>query len=163
MCDQFAQKDIVPANTDDIPAWMELMRLSIDGYPVMDEKLYLSEITHRIETGQALVLKSKGLLIAAMAYTAGTGSIDFLGVHPQYRRQGIQKLFLDALLQIYLPGQAISMTTYREHDKADTGHRQTLKSLGFAERELLVEFGYPTQRFVLSAKEEDNKNDETNL
>lgn len=41
------------------------------------------------------------------------------------------------------------MTTFREGDRADTGHRDGLKRLGFAERELLVEFGYPTQRFVL--------------
>ena len=31
------------------------------------------------------------------------------------------------------------MTTYREGDKADTGHRDLLKNLGFAERELLTE------------------------
>ena len=48
--------------------------------------------------------------------------------------------------------QEISMTTYREGDKADTGHRDILKQLGFAERELLIEFGYPTQRFVLPPK-----------
>ena len=55
-------------------------------------------------------------------------------------------------MDIYLPGQEISMTTYREDDKADTGHRDILKQLGFAERELLIEFGYPTQRFVLPPK-----------
>jgi hypothetical protein len=53
-------------------------------------------------------------------------------------------------LEKYLPGQEISMTTYREGDKADTGHRDLLKRLGFAERELLIEYGYPTQRFVFS-------------
>ena len=47
------------------------------------------------------------------------------------------------------------MTTYREGDKADTGHRDLLKSLGFAERELLIEYGYPTQRFVLNPSEEE--------
>ena len=36
-----------------------------------------------------------------------------------------------------------------QHDKADTGYRKELKQLGFAEKELLIEFGYPTQRFVL--------------
>jgi len=48
------------------------------------------------------------------------------------------------------------MTTYREGDKADTGYRNMLKQLGFAERELLVEFGYPTQRFVLSQKHKED-------
>lgn len=53
----------------------------------------------------------------------------------------------------YLPQQEISTTTYRENDKADTGYRNELKQLGFAERELLIEFGYPTQRFVLPIPE----------
>ena len=92
------------------------------------------------------------MLLGAMAYSEHGGCIDFLGVHPQYRNQGIQRLFLDALLDICLPGQEISMTTFREGDKADTGHRELLKHLGFAERELLMEYGYPTQRFVLSAQ-----------
>ena len=55
-------------------------------------------------------------------------------------------------MEIYLPGQEICTTTFREGDKADTGHRDLLKQLGFAERELLMEFGYPTQRFVLPPK-----------
>ena len=78
-----------------------------------------------------------------------SGSIEFLGIHPQYHNQGIQKLFIEELLEKHLPGKEISMTTYRAGDKADTGYRDLLKSLGFAERELLIEYGYPTQRFVL--------------
>ena len=62
------------------------------------------------------------------------------------------KIFLDALLETYLPGQEICTSTFRKGDKADIGHRDLLKQLGFAERELLMEFGYPTQRFVLPPK-----------
>lgn len=64
-----------------------------------------------------------------------------------------QNFFLDKLMNEYLPQQEISTTTYRENDKADTGYRNELKQLGFAERELLIEFGYPTQRFVLPIPE----------
>ncbi|MBQ7312508.1 MAG: GNAT family N-acetyltransferase, partial [Clostridia bacterium] len=122
----------------------------IDGYPVMDEADYLSKLVIAINEKRALVLKDKDVLIGAMAFSSQSGCIDFLGVHPQYRNKGIQKLFLEALLETYLPNQEICTTTYREGDKADTGYRNLLKQLGFAERELLVEFGYPTQRFVLS-------------
>ena len=48
------------------------------------------------------------------------------------------------------------MTTFRAGDKADTGYRDLLKSLGFAERELLIEYGYPTQRFVLKSLDMEN-------
>ncbi len=151
----FEKEDICCAEKTDIPAWMNLMRLVIDGYPVMNETDYLKEITKSIEEKRALVLKDDDILIGAMTFSDHSGSIDFLGIHPQYRNQGIQKLFLDALLEVYLPGQEISMTTYREGDKADTGHRELLKMLGFAERELLTEFGYPTQRFVLPVSDKE--------
>lgn len=149
---RFEKHDICPAERRDLAAWMDLMRLVIDGYPVMDEEDYQAAITRCIDEKRALVLKDGQTLIGAMTFDDQLGSIDFLGIHPQYRRQGIQKLFVEALLERYLPGREISMTTYREGDKADTGYREALKQLGFAERELLVEFGYPTQRFVLLPK-----------
>ena len=151
----FTISDICPAAKCDIPAWMELMRLVIDGYPAMDEADYLDKLNQYIEKGRALALRDGDMLVGVMLYCDVSGSIDFLGVHPQYRRCGIHKLFLDALMKTYLPGREISMTTYREGDRADTGHRVLLKALGFAERELLMEFGYPTQRFVLRPKGEE--------
>ena len=151
----FTKEDICIARVEDIPAWMDLMRLVIDGYPVMDETDYLKEITRAIEENRALILKSCDILIGAMIFSKIANSIEFLGIHPQYRNQKIQKLFLEVLLESYLPGQEISMTTYREGDKADTGHRGLLKSLGFAERELLIEYGYPTQRFVFNPSDKE--------
>ena len=150
----FTKEDLSLARHSDIQAWMDLMRLVIDGYPVMNESDYLSEITKCITENRALVLKDENVLIGAMSFSIHSGSIEFLGIHPQYRKHGLQKLFLDVLLETYLPGKEISMTTYREGDKADTGHREALKQLGFAERELLIEFGYPTQRFSISPKTE---------
>ena len=151
----FTKEDIRIAVSGDIPDWMDLMRLVIDGYPVMDETVYLNEITKAIEEKRALILKEGNILIGAMAFSKESGSIDFLGIHPQYRNQEIQKLFLEVLLEKHLQGKEISMTTYRAGDKADTGYRELLKNLGFAERELLIEYGYPTQRFVFSPSDQE--------
>lgn len=153
---EFTMQDIRLATKEDIPDWMNLMRLVIDGYPVMDEADYSAKLEESIDEKRALVLKAGNVLIGAMAFTYSPGSIEFLGVHPQYRNRGIQRLFLDALLETYLPGQEISTTTYRDRDKADTGHRDLLLQLGFAEKELLTEFGYPTQRFVLSPQKQED-------
>ena len=153
---ELKKDDICFAEKSDIPDWMDLMRLVIDGYPVMNEEDYLNEIIRHIEEKHALVLKDDGILVGAMAFSDNPGCIDFLGIHPQYRKQDIQKLFLDVLLETYLPGKEISMTTYREGDKADTGHRELLKDLGFAERELMIEYGYPTQRFAISPKNQED-------
>ena len=153
---KFTMQDIRLARREDVPDWMNLMRLVIDGYPVMDEDDYSAKLEESIDEKRALVLKAGNVLIGAMAFTYSPGSIEFLGVHPQYRNRGIQRLFLDALLETYLPGQEISTTTYRDRDKADTGHRDLLLQLGFAEKELLTEFGYPTQRFVLSPQKQED-------
>lgn len=153
---EFTMQDIHLARREDIPDWMNLMRLVIDGYPVMDEDDYSAKLEESIDEKRALVLKAGNVLIGAMAFTYSPGGIEFLGVHPQYRNRGLQRLFLDALLEIYLPGREISTTTYRAQDKADTGHRDLLLQLCFAEKELLTEFGYPTQRFVLSPQKQED-------
>ena len=61
------------------------------------------------------------------------------------------------LMKELLKGKEISITTYREGDKADTGYRKEIKGLGFAEAELLVEYGYPTQRFILQQEEREHE------
>lgn len=149
----FSSADIRLADESDIPGWMWLVRLVVDGYPVLNENDYLQKLRTCIDEQRALILKDGNTTIGVLAFSYNTGSIEFMGVHPQYRNYGLQKLFLDQLMEKYLPGQEISTTTYREHDKADTGYRKELELLGFAERELLIEFGYPTQRFVLPPSE----------
>ena len=145
----FSKSDIRLAEKADIPLWMALVRLVIDGYPCLDEADYLQNLMDNIKEKQALILKDAEIVIGVMVFSYRQGSIEFMGVHPQYRKRGIPALFLDRLMEDYLPGREISTTTYRAADKADTGYRSELIRLGFAERELLVEFGYPTQRFVL--------------
>lgn len=151
------KNDIRFAVMADIPSWMKLLRLVVDGYPVLDEADYLYKLKIFIKNKQALVLKDGDLLIGAMAFSVPPCSIEYMGIHPQYRKSGIQRIFLEGLLEVYYPEQDIYITTYREGDKADTGYRKELQKLGFAERELLVEFGYPTQRFVFPAKYSEEK------
>lgn len=146
---EFKKSDIRFAEISDIPEWIKLVCLVIDGYPHLDEADYLQKLNDSIKEKRALILKDMDTVIGIMAFSYDTGSIEFMGVHPQYRGSGIQKAFLDRLMKDFLPGREVSTTTFREYDKADTGYREELKQLGFAERELLVEFGYPTQRFVL--------------
>lgn len=135
----------------DIPAWLELARQCVDGYPCLNEGEYLQWLRKRIHEKQAMILKNGDMALGVLGFSKETGNIDFMGIHPQHRKRGAAELLLGELADRYLPGREISMTTYREHDRADTGWRAGLKRLGFEEREELVEFGYPTQRFVLPA------------
>lgn len=141
----------------DIPCWMELVRLVIDGFPNLQEDDYILELTERIQRKQALISKDGAAAVGIMLFSRETGSIDFMGTHPLYRRKGIPKVFLDKVMRELTREKEISITTYREGDKADTGHRKEVLDLGFAEAELLVEFGYPTQRFILPREAADDK------
>lgn len=143
------EKEIQFASMEDIPKWIELVRLVVDGFPCLDEKQYVEQLKDCIKKKQALILKDKDIAIGIMGITIATGSIDFLGIHPQYRKQGITQAFLKKAISLLITSDEISVTTFREGDKADTGYRNIFKNFGFAEAELLVEFGYPTQRFVL--------------
>lgn len=147
------QWDITYASESDIPCWMDLVRLVIDGFPYLHETEYIQVLKNQITTKQALILKDGKIAIGIMLFSYKTGSIDFMGTHPLYRKKGIPKAFLSKVMGELLKGKDISITTYREGDKADTGHRKEIMELGFAEAELLVEFGYPTQRFILPGED----------
>lgn len=141
------------AQVEDIPFWMELIDLIVDGFPYLNKKDYLEKLKFSIETKQALIFKQEKMAIGVVIFSYKRSSIEFMGIHPQYRNCGIQKIFLDKLLNEFLFGKIISTTTYRKNDKADTGYRNELIKLGFTEKELLTEFGYPTQRFIFQKKE----------
>ncbi len=156
----FTKEDIKFAVFDDIEDWMELVSLTVDGYPCLNKDEYIQNLHRYIDDKKTLILRDEDMVIGAMGFSPDTGSIDFLAIHPQYRHLGITKLFLDKLMDELLYGKEISLTTYRAGDKADTGYREEYYRLGFAERELLVEYGYPTQRFVLLPKNKQEVDNE---
>ncbi|MDD3269029.1 MAG: GNAT family N-acetyltransferase [Syntrophomonadaceae bacterium] len=140
----------------DIPLWMDLVHLAIDGFPHLEEDAHLTVLKRYITKQGALLMTEGGISIGSMMINYETGSIDFLAVHPLYRKQGIARDLLNVALTELLKNKEISITTFREGDKADTGYRKALKELGFAEAELLTEFGYPTQRMVLPREESND-------
>ena len=143
------RKDIRFAQDCDIPLWMELVHHVIDGFPYLKDEECLEAIKQYVYQKQAFVIYDEDVMIGAMAFDRERGSIDFLGIHPQYRKHNIASAFLKRLLHELMDENAIYITTFREGDKADTGYREAYKKLGFAEGELLVEFGYPTQKMII--------------
>ena len=158
----FAKSNIKFATPADVDDWMELVNLTVDGYPCLNKAEYMENLHQYIADKKALILRDEGMAVGIMGFSADTGSIDFFAVHPQYRDLGITKLFLDKLMGELLCGREITLTTYRAGDKADTGYREEYCRLGFAERELLVEYGYPTQRFVLFPENKEEVDNDRN-
>ncbi len=156
---QNAGRELRFAVESDIPLWMDLVRLVIDGFPNLIEEEHVMVLRQSIVDRSSLIMTEGDLAIGIMMISYVTGSIDFLGVHPLYRKQGITRALLDRAIFELLGHQNISITTFREGDRADTGYRKALKELGFAEAELLTEFGYPTQRMIIKRKRKKEKND----
>lgn len=143
-----ALSPVAPASEADIPAWLSLCRLAVDGFPCFLEEDFLPCLRAAISRAQAWQLMDGPAAVGCMILNETTGSIDFWAVHPQYKRLGVREALLRAAL-CRCPGIALSTTTFRAGDPADTGWRAALRRLGFAEAEPLVELGYPTQRLVL--------------
>lgn len=140
------------AKEEDITLWMELVRLVIDGFPNLIEEEHIKVLRESIVKQSALIMTERDVAIGIMLISYITGSIDFMGVHPLYHKQGINRILLDRAITELLEHNDISITTFREGDKADTGYRKNLKELGFAEAELLTEYGYPTQKMIYQTK-----------
>ena len=96
------QQKIAYATEADIPAWMELVHLVIDGFPHLDEGQYLEQLKEYIRNRRALILKDTDTAVGIMAFHEMTGSIDFLGVHPQYRKKGIAAALTSQLALLIL-------------------------------------------------------------
>ena len=111
---------------------------------------------------QILTFDIGGTLIKSAMYDENLGLLDcYEHEYPRAGVEGVLAILRQEIRKNEKDFDAIGISTaglvdaekgeiiFREGDRADTGHRALLRQLGFAERELLVEFGYPTQRFVL--------------
>ncbi len=147
-------QNIACVTPEEIPDWMGFAALVIDGFPCFEEADHLRRLAYHIEQKQAWIMRDKHTVVGAAAFSRQAASIDFLAVHPQYRGYGIEKTFLDFIVRSGLADREISITTFRDGDRADTGQRVAYKRLGFVGAELLTEFGYPVQRLVLQSKRE---------
>lgn len=141
--------DVAYAVEQDIPVWMKLVRLVVDGFPCLKEAAYLNHLQRCIHKRRALIIKDQEIAVGILIFRLESGHIDFFGIHPQYRKSQIAKALLEKAIYEFSPETAVSITTFRRGDKADPGYRAYFQKLGFVEKEHLVEFGYPTQKFVL--------------
>lgn len=72
-----------------------------------------------------------------------------LGVSPKYRRYGIATMLLEEALEELDRTKDITVSIFREEDEKGTAPRALYKKFGFVEDELIKEFGYPNQKFLL--------------
>jgi AraC-like DNA-binding protein len=140
---------VAVATTQDLPDWLALTRAGVDMLPTLGEPEHARVVTATMAEQRALLLRADGVAVGALALSRDGATIDLLLTHPLTRRTGALARLIGVARDVVGHGVALSTTTYRAGDRADTGHHADLQRLGFALGERLTEFGYPTQRMYL--------------
>ena len=72
-----------------------------------------------------------------------------LAVSPEYRRRGVASILMDEALTNLDRTKEISVSTFRADDEKGTAPRALYEKYGFVADELIEEFDYPNQKYVL--------------
>jgi AraC-like DNA-binding protein len=124
---------------------LPLSLAAVDMLPALDVEQHTGALGRQIDARRVLFAHREGQGAAAMIVDPVTGHIEYLAVHPLVRASSV----LPSLLRAARDHPRLSITTFREGDRADLGHRRALLRLGFRPAPLRVEFGYPTQLLEL--------------
>ena len=138
---------------NDIDAWMKLVEEIRWNYPGLETEEALADhratVLRFMSKEQALCVKEEAEIIGVCLFSGGHNMICCLGVSPKYRRCGIASMLLNKALERLDRTRDISVSTFREEDEKGIAPRALYKKFGFVEAELIEEFGYPNQKFVL--------------
>lgn len=139
----------------DINSWMRLVRKVSWNFPGLETEQSIEE--HKITVlkfmndKRALCVKNEEDIVGVLLYSRKHNMICCLAVDPAYRKKGIASMLLSEALDKLDRDKDITVSTFRENDVKGIAPRNLYKKFGFEEDELIEEFGYPNQRFVLHA------------
>ena len=142
--------------TGDIDGWMKLVGEVSWNFPGLETAEDMLE--HRqtvlkfMEKRQAVCVKDNSEIIGVLLFSRKRNMICCLAVSPAHRRKGAASALLTEALGQLDRSQDITVSTFRADDPKGIAPRALYKSFGFVEGELIEEFGYPNQRFVLYAE-----------
>ncbi len=137
----------------DIDEWMKLVSDISWNFPGLETQEKIEEhretVLRFMSKEQALCVKEDVKVIGVLLFSRGHNMICCLGVSPEYRRCGIASMLLGKALENLDRTRDITVSTFREEDEKGAAPRALYKKFGFVEDELIEEFGYPNQRFIL--------------
>ncbi len=136
------------ATEQDIPAWLALVNCVAEDFPGLDLDEYTVILKKNIDRQTALCVREDGKLAGILLFSPRQQCLSCMAVHPSYRRSGIASALVAEMLR-RMPEGDISVTTFRAGDAKGAAPRALYQKFGFTPDELLVEFDYPVQRFVL--------------
>lgn len=140
----------------DIDSWMKMIEIVRDNFPGLEttEKMgnYRETVIKNIKRKTALCVKDGNEIVGAMIFSYHSQCLSCMAVHPNHRRKGIASAMIEKMVSLFPDDVDISVTTFREDDIKGSAPRPLYKKYGFEEDELIIEFEYPNQRFILHRK-----------
>ena len=145
--------EVVYGTLRDIESWMELAKEVRGNFPGLETEETLEEhrqtVLRFMGENRALCVKDSDKVIGVLLLSKKHNMICCLAVAPAHRRKGIAGTLLEKALSELDRSKEITVTTFRADDEKGTAPRALYKRFGFTEGNLLEEFGYPVQEFVL--------------
>lgn len=139
----------------DIDSWMQLVRKVSWNFPGLETEQSIEEhkmtVLKFMNDKRALCVKNGQDMVGVLLYSRKHNMICCLAVDPAYRKRGIASFLLREAIDKLDREKDITVSTFRENDIKGIAPRSLYKKFGFEEDELIEEFGYPNQRFVLHA------------
>lgn len=144
------------AEVKDIDSWIKMIEIVRDNFPGLetDEDMegYRQTVIKNVKRQTAFCVKHKGDIVGIMLFSFNSKCISCMAVHPNHRRKGIAAAMIEKMLSLFPNDTDISVTTFRENDIKGIAPRQLYRKFGFKEDELVTEFNYPNQKFILHRK-----------
>ena len=138
---------------EDIEKWMSLVTQVRWNFPGLETQEKLNE--HRatvlkfIGKRQAICVKEENEIAGVMLFSRGHNMICCLAVSPEYRRRGVASMLMDEALANLDRTKEILVSTFRADDEKGLAPRALYEKYGFVADELIEEFDYPNQKYVL--------------
>jgi len=149
--------EVLYGTASDIDAWMKVVERVAPQFPGLETKESREEhkatVLRFMEKQQAICVKDNNEIVGVMLFSRGHNMICCLAVSPKHRRCGIASALLEKALAELDKSREITVSTFREGDEKGIAPRALYKKFGFEERELIIEFEYPNQKFVLFLQE----------
>lgn len=140
----------------DIEPWIGLVRGMHDNFPGLETEEgldeYRSTVLEFMEENRALCVREGAEIVGVLLFSVTHNMICCLAVSPAHRRRGIASALMTEALQRLDRSRDITVTTFREDDPRGRAPRALYKKFGFDEGDFIVEFGCPSQTFVLRGR-----------
>lgn len=146
--------DILLAGESDTERWMELVDVVGEDFPGLNRDSYEKILRENIHDGTAICAEEQGQIIGILLFSLENDTLSFIAVHPAFRGKGVASGMIREMKKKIPVNHDIWVTTFRAGDKKGEAARLLYKKMGFVEDELVEEFGYPCQKFVLRASGE---------